>query len=197
MPRINLLTLARTTTQNSAREFGLAAGGRVAPRILFALGGKLLYSSWIDSQNGEERSAEDGDRQARRADRRHHGSRGSQAAARRAHGDHREAAAQPAGDRASVRRTGADGSRRRLPHVDQADRQQARNSRHRAVEHARVDVHAQHRRLGWMDNPVLQVVESAKDSPTGGSSFVLFTDTVGVDLENGGTIPTGERVAAK
>src|SRR6202161_995730 len=32
----------------------------------------------------------------------------------------------------------------------------------------------------WMDNPVLQVVESAKDSPTGGSSFTLFTDTVGV-----------------
>ena len=38
----------------------------------------------------------------------------------------------------------------------------------------------------WMDNPVLQVVESAKDSPTGGSSFTLFSDAVGVNLEDGG-----------
>ena len=48
----------------------------------------------------------------------------------------------------------------------------------------------------WMDNPVLQVVESAKDSANGGSSFTLFTDTVGVDLENGGET-TVKRVAAK
>ena len=48
----------------------------------------------------------------------------------------------------------------------------------------------------WMDNPVLQVVESAKDSPTGGSSFTLFTDTVGVDLGNMGET-TVKKVAAK
>ena len=34
----------------------------------------------------------------------------------------------------------------------------------------------------WMDNPVLQVVETAKDSPTGGSNFTLSSDVVGVDL---------------
>ena len=48
----------------------------------------------------------------------------------------------------------------------------------------------------WMDNPVLQVVEAAKDSPTGGSSFILFTDTVGVNLEDGGE-STVKKVAAK
>src|SRR5450631_633829 len=48
----------------------------------------------------------------------------------------------------------------------------------------------------WMDNPVLQVVESARDTPTGGSSFVLFTDTVGVNLEAGGE-STVKKVAAK
>ncbi len=48
----------------------------------------------------------------------------------------------------------------------------------------------------WMDNPVLQVVESAKDSPTGGSSFTLFTDMVGVDLDNSGE-STAKKVAAK
>ena len=48
----------------------------------------------------------------------------------------------------------------------------------------------------WMDNPVLQVVESAKDSPTGGSNFTLTSDVVGVDLENGGET-TVKKVAAK
>jgi type IV pilus assembly protein PilN len=48
----------------------------------------------------------------------------------------------------------------------------------------------------WMDNPVLQVVESAQNSPTGGSSFTLFTDMVGVDLENSGE-STVKKVAQK
>jgi type IV pilus assembly protein PilN len=38
----------------------------------------------------------------------------------------------------------------------------------------------------WMDNPELQVVETAKDSPTGGSNFTVFANTVGVNLEEGG-----------
>ncbi len=48
----------------------------------------------------------------------------------------------------------------------------------------------------WMDNPVLLVVESARDSPTGGSNFTLTSDVVGVDLENGGET-TVKKVAAK
>jgi hypothetical protein len=48
----------------------------------------------------------------------------------------------------------------------------------------------------WMDNPVLQVVESSRDSPTGGSNFTLNSDVVGVDLENGGET-TVKKVAAK
>ena len=48
----------------------------------------------------------------------------------------------------------------------------------------------------WMDNPQLQVVESAKDSPVGGSSFTMTSDVVGVDLENGGET-TVKKVAAK
>jgi type IV pilus assembly protein PilN len=48
----------------------------------------------------------------------------------------------------------------------------------------------------WMDNPQLQVVESAKDSPTGGSNFTLTSDVVGVDLEHGGET-TVKKVAAK
>lgn len=48
----------------------------------------------------------------------------------------------------------------------------------------------------WMDNPVLQVVESAKESTTGGSNFTLTSDVVGVDLEHGGET-TVKKVAAK
>jgi type IV pilus assembly protein PilN len=48
----------------------------------------------------------------------------------------------------------------------------------------------------WMDNPQLQVVESAANSPTGGSSFTLFADTVGVNLEDGGE-STVKKVAPK
>ena len=48
----------------------------------------------------------------------------------------------------------------------------------------------------WMDNPQLQVVESAKDSATGGSSFTLTSDVVGVDVDNGGET-TVKKVAAK
>jgi type IV pilus assembly protein PilN len=48
----------------------------------------------------------------------------------------------------------------------------------------------------WMDNPQLQVVESAQNSPTGGSSFTLTADAVGVNLEDGGE-STVKKVAAK
>src|SRR5450631_463404 len=48
----------------------------------------------------------------------------------------------------------------------------------------------------WMDNPQLQVVETAKDSPTGGSSFTLTSDVVGVDVDSGGET-TVKKVAAK
>jgi type IV pilus assembly protein PilN len=47
----------------------------------------------------------------------------------------------------------------------------------------------------WLANPELQVVESARDSPTGGSSFVLFANEVGVDLDSTGN--TGPKRVAK
>jgi hypothetical protein len=47
-----------------------------------------------------------------------------------------------------------------------------------------------------MDNPELQVVETAKDSPTGGSSFTLFANTTGVNLEEGG-VTTVKKAAVK
>jgi type IV pilus assembly protein PilN len=48
----------------------------------------------------------------------------------------------------------------------------------------------------WMDNPQLQVVESAQNSATGGSSFTLSADKVGVNVDDGGE-STVKKVAAK
>jgi len=47
----------------------------------------------------------------------------------------------------------------------------------------------------WISNPQLEVVESARETPNGGSSFTLTANTVGVDLDSDGSKP--KKVAAK
>jgi hypothetical protein len=47
-----------------------------------------------------------------------------------------------------------------------------------------------------MANPQLQVVEAAKDTAFGGSSFSLFANVVGVDIDNGGA-PTSKKATGK
>src|ERR1700734_1329778 len=51
MPRINLLPWREQERKVRRREFGVAAGGAVFAAVILVLGGKLLYSSWTDSQN--------------------------------------------------------------------------------------------------------------------------------------------------
>ena len=107
MPRINLLPHREQERKRRRREFGafaiaafLAGAGRCRRRE-----GRLFQ---LDRRaEREEQSPEEGDRQARRRNRRHPGSREPQAAPGRPHGDHREAAAQASRDRAPVRRAGA------------------------------------------------------------------------------------------
>src|SRR5271154_7337107 len=50
MPRINLLPWREQERKIRRREFMIAAGGAVVAAVIFSLGGKLLYSSWTDSQ---------------------------------------------------------------------------------------------------------------------------------------------------
>ena len=71
----------------------------------------------------------------------------AEAALHRAHAGHREAAALALRDRARVRRGRQDHARRHLPDRVQADRPAAQVRGRGAVIDARVDVHAQHRRL--------------------------------------------------
>jgi len=51
MPRINLLPWREQERKVRRREFMVGAGGAVFAAAIFVLGGKLLYTSWIDSQN--------------------------------------------------------------------------------------------------------------------------------------------------
>src|SRR5258707_11707440 len=51
MPRINLLPWREQERKIRRREFTVAAGGAIFASIIFVLGGKVLYSSWTDAQN--------------------------------------------------------------------------------------------------------------------------------------------------
>jgi type IV pilus assembly protein PilN len=51
MPRINLLPWREQERKVRRREFLIAAGAAVFAAVIFAAGGKLVYSSWTDSQN--------------------------------------------------------------------------------------------------------------------------------------------------
>src|SRR6202050_5244446 len=53
MPRINLLPWSEQERKVRRREFMVALGGAAFAAVIFVLGGKLLYSSWIDSQNAK------------------------------------------------------------------------------------------------------------------------------------------------
>jgi hypothetical protein len=167
MPRINLLPWREQERKIRRREFMVARGRRRDCRRH-----RRRSAAKSSIRAGSTRRLEKNNLlkkeivQARSADRRHPGSREPQAAPGRAHGHHREAAAQAPGDRASVRRARAHRARRRLSHGDQANRP-ARSSRSTA---SLSRAPASRRSCAtststWMDNPELQVVEAAKDSP--------------------------------
>ena len=148
MPRINLLPWRESERKRKRQEFFLSLGAGVATAALVALA-RPVADECVDQAPGRPQfPADDGNRRAGQADRGNQRPRRAEAAAARAHGNHRDAAAQPSRDRARVRRDRAHPAGGRLPHVPEADRHAVRAARHRAVEHARVHVHAQHRCLG-------------------------------------------------
>ncbi len=197
MPRINLLPWREQQRKIRRREFGLAAGAAVLAAILFALGGKLLYAGWIDSQAAKNDllKTEIGkldtqiadimdleDRKARLVARMEIIEKLQRSRPEIVHLFDELVRVVPDGVYlTSLKETG---KKLEIHGIAQSSTRVSTFMRN-------IDASA------WMTNPVLQVVESAKDSPTGGSSFVLFTDTVGVDLDNGGAITHKRRVAAK
>jgi type IV pilus assembly protein PilN len=196
MPRINLLPWREQERKVRRREFTVAAGAAVFAAIVFVLGGKLLYTSWIDSQNEKNNllKKEIVKLDAAIADIQDLENRKQRLVARMeiieklqrkrpeiVHLFDEIVKTVPEG----VYLTGIKqtGNKLEIKGIAQSSTRVSTFMRN-------IDSSV------WMDNPVLLVVESAKDSPTGGSNFTLTSDVVGVDLENGGET-TVKKVAAK
>jgi type IV pilus assembly protein PilN len=196
MPRINLLPWREQERKVRRREFGVAAGGAVFAAIIFALGGKLVYTSWTDAQVAKNNLLKS---EILKLD------------AQIADIQDLENKKKRLVDRMDI----IEKLQRKRPEiVHQFDelartvpegvyltaiKQNGNKLEIHGVAQSSTRVSSFMRNIDssvWMDNPVLQVVEAAKDSRTGGSSFTLFTDTVGVNLEEGGE-STVKKVAAK
>jgi type IV pilus assembly protein PilN len=196
MPRINLLPWREQERKVRRREFGVAAVGAVIAAGVFVLGGKLLYSSWTEAQNEKNALLH---KEILKLD--------SQIADIQDLENRKQ--------RLVARMEIIERLQRKRPEIvhlfDEMVKtvpegvyltqikQTGNKLEIRGVAQSSTRVSTFMRNIDssvWMDNPVLMVVESAKDSPTGGSNFTLTSDVVGVDLENGGET-TVKKVAAK
>ena len=196
MPRINLLPWREQERKIRRREFAVAAGGAIFASIIFVLGGKLLYSSWTDAQNEKNNllKKEIVKLDAQIADIQDLENRKQRLVARmeiieklqrkRPEIVHLfDEIVKTVPDGIYLTAIKQSGNRLEIHGVAQSSTRVSTFMRN-------IDSSV------WMDNPVLQVVESSKDSATGGSNFTLTSDVVGVDLEHGGET-TVKKVAAK
>src|SRR5271167_722030 len=196
MPRINLLPWREQERKVRRREFGVASGGAVIAAIIFALGGKLVYSSWTDAQIEKNNllKKEIVKLDAQIADIQDLENRKQRLVARMeiieklqrkrpeiVHLFDELVKTVPEG--IYLTQMKETGKRLEIKGIAQSSTRVSTFMRN-------IDSSA------WMDNPQLQVVESSKDSPTGGSSFTLTSEVVGVDLEGGGET-TVKKAAAK
>src|SRR5271156_65923 len=196
MPRINLLPWREQERKIRRREFTVAACGAIVAAAVFVGGGKLVYSSWTDSQTEKNNLLK---KEIVKLD------------AQIADIQNLETRKQ----RLVARMEIIEKLQRKRPEIvhlfDEivktvpdgiyltAIKQSGNKLEIRGIAQSSTRVSTFMRNIDssvWMDNPVLQVVESAKDSPTGGSNFTLTSDVVGVDLEHGGET-TVKKVAAK
>lgn len=195
MPRINLLPWREQERKVRRREFGIAAGAAVFAGVVFSFGGQFVYSQLIDAQNEKNNLLK---REIVKLD----------AAIADIQGlENRK-------QRLVARMEIIEKLQRKRPEiVHQFDelvhtvpdgvyltqiKQAGNKVEIHGVAQSSTRVSSFMRNIDssvWMDNPELQVVETAKDSPTGGSSFTMFTNTVGVNLEDGGA--TTVKKAAK
>jgi type IV pilus assembly protein PilN len=196
MPRINLLPWREQERKVRRREFLVALGGAAFAAVIFVIAGKLLYSSWIDSQTAKNSllKKEIVKLDAQIADIQDLENRKQRLVARMeiieklqrkrpeiVHLFDELVKTVPEG--IYLTQMKETGKKLEIKGVAQSSTRVSTFMRN-------IDASA------WLDNPQLQVVESTKDSPTGGSSFTLTSDVVGVDLESGGET-TVKKVAAK
>lgn len=196
MPRINLLPWREQERKVRRREFMVALGGAAFAAVVFVLGGKLLYSSWIDSQNAKNNllKKEIVKLDAQIADIQDLENRKQRLVARM------EIIEKLQRKRPEIVHL-FDELVKTVPegiYLTQI-KETGKKLEMKGVAQSSTRVSTFMRNIdasSWMDNPQLQVVETAKDSAIGGSSFTLTSDVVGVDVDNGGET-TVKKVAAK
>ena len=196
MPRINLLPWREQERKVRRREFIVAAAAAAVASILAMGAGKIVYSGWTDSQNAKNNilKKEIARLDAQIADIQDLETRKQRLVARM------EIIEKLQLSRPEIVhlfdeivRTVPEGVY--LTEVKQTNRKLEIHGI--AQSNTRVSTFMRNIDASkWIDNPVLQVVETAANSPTGGSSFTLFADTVGVDLDTSGQT-TVKKVAAK
>ena len=196
MPRINLLPWREQERKVRRREFGVAAGAAVFAGVVFMGGGMILYQGWIDAQNAQNEllRKEIVKLDAQIADIQDLENRKQRLVARM------EIIERLQRKRPEIVHL-FDELTRTVPEGVYLTniKENANKLELKGVAQSSTRVSTFMRNIDasvWMDNPQLQVVEAAKDSPTGGSSFTLTVDTVGVNLEDGGQ-STVKKVAAK
>jgi type IV pilus assembly protein PilN len=196
MPRINLLPHREEARKTKRREFMFAAVAAIVAGVIIAGCGKLLYSSWIDAQNAKNDilKREIGKLDTQITDILDLENRKQRLLARMEIIDKLQRSRPeivhlfddmvktvPEGVYlTSIKETG---KKLELHGIAQSSTRVSTYMRN-------IDASS------WISNPVLQVVESAPNSPTGGSSFTLFTDTIGVDLDDNSRVGS-KKVAAK
>jgi type IV pilus assembly protein PilN len=197
MPRINLLPWREQERKVRRREFGVAMGGAAFAAVIFVLGGKLLYSSWIDSQNAKNNllKKEIVKLEAQIADIQDLENRKQRLVARM------EIIEKLQRKRPEIVHL-FDELVKTVPegiYLTQI-KETGKKLEMKGVAQSSTRVSTFMRNIdssSWMDNPQLQVVETTKDSSTGGSSFTLSSDVIGVDLDNVGESTSVKKVAAK
>src|SRR6201994_4267710 len=193
MPRINLLPWREQERKVRRREFMVALGGAAIAAVVFVGGGKLLYASWIDSQNAKNSllKKEILKLDAQIADIQDLENRKQRLVARM------EIIEKLQRKRPEIVHL-FDELVKTVPEgIYLTSIKQTANNKLEihgvAQSSTRVSTYMRNIDAStWMTNPVLQVVESAGT----GSNFTLSADVVGVDIENGGE-NTVKKVAAK
>ena len=197
MPRINLLPHREQKRKERRREFAVGLGGAALIAVVCVLFGKfILYASWIDSQNAKNTllKKEIVKLDAQIADIQDLENRKQRLVARM------EIIEKLQRKRPEIVHL-FDELVKTVPegiYLTQI-KETGKKLEMKGVAQSSTRVSTFMRNIdssAWMDNPQLQVVESAKDSPTGGASFTLTSDVVGVDVDNGGET-TVKKVAAK
>src|ERR1700733_3097284 len=197
MPRINLLPWREQERKVRRREFLVAAGAAVFASVILVIVGKLVYASWTDGQieknnllrkeivKLDAQIADIQDLETRK-------------------------------QRLVARMEIIERLQRKRPEIVHlfddlvktvpdgiyltAIKQSGKKLEMKGVAQSSTRVSTFMRNIdssSWMDNPQLQVVETTKDSSTGGSSFTLSSDVIGVDLDNVGESTSVKKVAAK